>query len=113
MSWEKSSKKKIKSRQGKSERGAREKKENVAPPKVVRDSFTMPLADYQQLKELKKLCLSKGVNIKKGELLRAGIMALTEMEGNELLNLLEKLEKVKTGRPAKDNSNNLDIEPSN
>lgn len=75
-------------------------------PRVVRDSFTMPVSDYERLKSLKKLCLSHGVHIKKGELLRAGIMTLVAMESTELLSLLEKVERVKTGRPANDNSKN-------
>jgi len=112
MSREKPIKEKTKTRQGKSGKSAKEKKQEIKPPKVVRDSFTMPLADYEQLKALKKMCLTKGVSIKKGELLRAGIMALAEMQSSELLTLLEKVEKVKTGRPAKDKSNNSGIETS-
>lgn len=93
--------KKKSSKQKETDRSGKEKKQQQKPTKVVRDSFTMPETDYEQLKQLKKDCLSRGVNIKKGELLRAGIMALSAMPGDELLALLEKVERVKTGRPAK------------
>lgn len=96
----KTTKKKTASRSGK------DKKQEPKPAKVVRDSFTMPAIDYEQLKQLKKDCLAKGVHIKKGELLRAGILALTAMQNDELLALLEKVERVKTGRPAKGKDKN-------
>ena len=101
MSRDKPIKPKGKGREGKPVKGEAKKQQDKRP-KVVRDSFTMPLEDYEQLKALKKLCLAQGVHIKKGELLRAGIMALAAMERSELLALLEQVEKVKTGRPAMD-----------
>ncbi len=102
MSRDKASKQKDKGREARATKGDKAKKSDAKRPKVVRDSFTMPLEDYEQLKALKKQCLAQGVSIKKGELLRAGIMALTALDSNALLALLERVEKIKTGRPAQD-----------
>lgn len=75
----------------------------VKPKKVkmVRDSFTMPEHDYARLAELKKKCLKAGVHVKKSELLRAGVLGLVMLPDAALLEAVEQLEKIKTGRPAK------------
>jgi hypothetical protein len=70
--------------------------------KVVRDSFTMPEADYRLLAEIKERCLAGGKKVKKSELLRAGVNLLAAMPANRLLAVVAKLDAVKTGRPAKD-----------
>jgi hypothetical protein len=69
--------------------------------KMVRDSFTMPENDYAQLAELKKKCLQGGVHVKKSELLRAGLQSLSRMPAAALIEAMEQVEKIKTGRPAK------------
>ena len=66
--------------------------------KVVRDGFTMPKGDYDTLKALKALCLQSGVDVKKSELLRAGILALAAMPATELLGRMRALPAVKAGR---------------
>lgn len=70
-------------------------------PKLVRDSFTFPEDDYAQLATLKQRALSAGHEIKKGELLRAGLSALMAMSDASLLNALSAVERMKTGRPSK------------
>ena len=67
--------------------------------KVIRDSFSFPEHDYLKITELKKTCLSQGVHVKKGELLRAGLLLLSKLSIEELLQTVEQIEKVKTGRP--------------
>lgn len=67
--------------------------------KVVRDSFTMPQADYELIKLLKKRSLKSGIETNKSEILRAGLMALNQMTEDDFLNKIETVEKVKTGRP--------------
>jgi hypothetical protein len=69
--------------------------------KVVRDSFTMPENDYGKIAALKKQCLAAGLPVKKSELLRAGLNALSELPMAELAALIGRLENVKTGRPSK------------
>ncbi|VVE06867.1 hypothetical protein PTE30175_02357 [Pandoraea terrae] len=69
--------------------------------KIVRDSFTMPDYDHVKLAQLKKKCLAEGVQVKKSELLRAGLAALEVMPIKRLLTELRAVEKIKTGRPDK------------
>ncbi|SCK12649.1 hypothetical protein [Vogesella sp. LIG4] len=71
--------------------------------KVVRDSFTMPKSDYDKIAELKKKSLDAGINIKKSELLRAGLLALEAMPVARLKTMLAKVESIKTGRPSSKN----------
>ena len=68
--------------------------------KVVRDSFSFPEDDYRKISELKKTCLTAGVHVKKSEVLRAGLHALTQLGIDELIQAVEKVEKVQTGRPS-------------
>ena len=69
--------------------------------KVVRDSFTMPQSEYQKIAEIKELCLKAGVQVKKSEVLRAGVIALCAMNEAQLSRALSSLDKIKTGRPNK------------
>lgn len=68
--------------------------------RVIRDSFTMPKADYELIAELKKRAIKLGLSATKSELVRAGLRALTQISDERLTTVLEKLDKVKTGRPA-------------
>lgn len=68
--------------------------------KIVRDSFTMPENEYDMLATLKKKCLAAGVAVKKSELLRAGLKALSEMSQAGLNKQLSKLREIKMGRPS-------------
>jgi hypothetical protein len=69
--------------------------------KVVRDSFTMPRADYAKIAALKQRCLDGGVAVKKSELLRAGLLLLDSATPEQLLEAVRAVETVKTGRPEK------------
>ncbi len=69
--------------------------------KVVRDSFTMPQADYALISALKQKALKAGVHVKKSELLRAGLQALDRLSVGQLRRHVADLEKIKTGRPKK------------
>ena len=68
-------------------------------PALVRDSFTMPEYDYLRLGQLKERCLTQGISIKKSELLRAGLRALELLDDDRLRELLDGVERLKTGRP--------------
>lgn len=74
-------------------------KPKPAPKKVIRDSFTMPEDDYQLIAEIKQQCLQMGIEAKKGEIVRAGLKVLAEMDAAKLRKALEAVERVKTGRP--------------
>jgi hypothetical protein len=67
---------------------------------VVRDSFTLPEGDYEKITELKGRCLGLAKNVNKSEIVRAGLYALEALSDASLLSVVEKLEKVKTGRPS-------------
>ena len=69
--------------------------------KPVRDSFTMPEADFSLVATLKARALAAKRETKKSELLRAGLHALAAMDSATLLAALHALEPIKTGRPKK------------
>ena len=71
-------------------------------PKLVRDSFTIPKAEYTVLADLKQRAGKLGSSVKKSELLRAGIKALAAMADSAFVAALKAVPAVKTGRPAKD-----------
>ncbi len=72
--------------------------------KVIRDSFTMPSSDYGLISKIKKRCLKGEVSVTKSEVLRAGLAALDAMSDKDLAKVIERLPKVKTGRPAANGS---------
>ncbi len=69
--------------------------------KVVRDSFTMPPADYAKIGEFKQALLKAGVHVKKNQLLRAGLHALGRLSAAQLKQAIARVEQVKTGRQKK------------
>ena len=69
--------------------------------KLVRDSFTFPAADYARIGILKQRALKAGHEVKKSELLRAGLIALCALSDATLLKALSAIAKLKPGRPAK------------
>ena len=79
-----------------------EKKRKNDKKKVIRDSFSFPEQDYHKISELKKICLASGVHVKKGEILRAGLNLLTSLKLSELLQAVDKVDRVRTGRPKSD-----------
>ena len=67
--------------------------------KLVRDSFTMPKREYEELGALKLRLIRMSHAIKKGELLRAGVAALVAMSDGDLIVAVERVQRLKTGRP--------------
>lgn len=70
-------------------------------PKLVRDSFTMPKAEYAAIEALKHRAAQLARPAKKSELLRAGVKALSSMDDGTLLAALRAVPTIKTGRPNK------------
>lgn len=68
-------------------------------PKLVRDSFTIPKEEYAAIESLKIRAMTMGLAIKKSELLRAGLMALTGLSDAKLKTTLVAVPTLKTGRP--------------
>ena len=69
--------------------------------KVVRDSFTIPKAEYAVLVGLKLRAANLKRPTKKSELLRAGVAALHAMTDKAFLLILNDVPSLKTGRPKK------------
>ena len=68
-------------------------------PKLVRDSFTIPKAEYVVLEVLKQRATKLTRPAKKSELLRAGIKALASLSDAAFLTALGQVPTIKTGRP--------------
>jgi hypothetical protein len=69
--------------------------------KVVRDSFTMPESEYRKIAAIKEICLKSGLQVKKSELLRAGVIALSTMNESQMKAVIISLDKIKAGGPNK------------
>jgi hypothetical protein len=89
---------------------ATDKKTTAAPAKapkekkikVVRDSFTLPKTELLQITEMKKRAMALGVEVKKSELIRAGLQALAGLADTAFKKAMANVPTIKTGRPAKD-----------
>jgi hypothetical protein len=77
-----------------------EKQLKAKKPKLVRDSFTIPKAEYTVMDDLKQRATKLAFPIKKSELLRAGIKALAAMPDQAFLAALQAVPAIKTGRPS-------------
>lgn len=69
--------------------------------KLVRDSFTMPRADFDLIDALKARAIGFQQPVKKSELLRAGLQALAALDDAALKTRLGTLTPLKAGRPKK------------
>lgn len=78
-----------------------ETKDKPKKAKLVRDSFTMPEAEYAVLGDVKKACLKAGIEVKKSELLRVGVALIRELDIVKLKEILAGLPALKAGRPKK------------
>jgi hypothetical protein len=85
----------------KPEKKHKKEKKVESKVKVVRDSFTMPQADYDLIAVLKQKALKSGLHVKKSELLRASLKVLVKLSAAQLNRAISGLEKIKTGRPKK------------
>jgi hypothetical protein len=80
--------------------GAKEAKTPKA--KLVRDSFTIPKAEYTTLNELRQRSTRLAQPAKKSEILRAGIELLKGLSDQAFLDALAAVPNLKTGRPKKE-----------
>lgn len=82
-----------------SARTAASKEGKVKKPKLVRDSFTIPKDEYAAVEILKQRCSALAQPVKKSELLRAGLKALSGMSDAALRKAVQAVPSIKTGRP--------------
>ena len=80
---------------------ADKKKDKPEKVKVVRDSFTIPKAEYAQIAAMKKRAMELGLEVKKSELLRAGLALLSATSDTAFRKALGNVPTLKTGRPGK------------
>lgn len=78
-----------------------EKAEKVKKSKLIRDSFTFPKDEYEQLNEIKSRLLKLGLGSKKTEIIRAAIRNFMQLTDPQLLNAMAQIPSIKTGRPTK------------
>jgi hypothetical protein len=95
------SKKDAEAKSAKSSVGLTKPVKKVQKQKTIRDSFSMPENDYNILATLKKECLKNSIAVKKSQLLRAGLHALSAMNPTALKKQLSILSEIKIGRPKK------------
>lgn len=67
--------------------------------KLVRDSFTIPKAEFAVIEALKQRAAKLTRPVKKSELLRAGIKLLATLSNAAFLTALDEVPALKTGRP--------------
>jgi hypothetical protein len=78
--------------------------ETTAKPKkakLVRDSFTMPDAEYALIAAVKRRCIAQGVAAKKSEVLRAAVIGFAALADSAIVAAVQSLDSIKTGRPPK------------
>ena len=62
----------------------------------------MPEPEYAVLGQVKKACLAAGIEVKKSQLLRIGLLLLSHTDVKSLAKLIANLAPLKAGRPKKD-----------
>lgn len=68
--------------------------------KLVRDSFTIPKAEFVLIEDMKMRAIALGTSVKKSELLRAGLKLLQGLNDSAYKAALAAVPTLKTGRPA-------------
>ena len=69
--------------------------------KLLRDGFTFPQAEYQRIADMKRRALALGADVKKSELVRAGLACMAALPDADFLKALAAVPKIKTGRKKK------------
>lgn len=78
-------------------------KETAKTPKikVVRDNFSMPQDEYEEIAKIKASLRKNGIPVKKSEVLRAALKALGNLNMMQKKRLLAGMQKIKTTRSNK------------
>lgn len=72
----------------------------LAVGRVVRDSFSMPEAEYKMVADVQKRMIKKERVVSKSEVVRAAFAVLGRLNDKELLEIFDSLPKVRPGRPS-------------
>ena len=81
--------------------GAVVKSNKEKKAKVIRDSFSIPKNEFAQIAEIKKRALNLGIEVKKSELLRAGLLLISGLNDSQFKQAVAAVPTLKTGRPSK------------
>jgi hypothetical protein len=79
--------------------------------KLVRDSFTIPKAEFAAIDSLKLRAITQGIAVKKSELLRAGLMVLVGLNDAAFKAALTAVPTLKTGRPSAEEPVTVTVAP--
>ena len=73
----------------------------VHPPRevVVRDTFSFPLEDYAIIEQQQNHALLLARSVSRSEIVRLGLKLVAELPDEKFVEALDKVPKVKTGRP--------------
>lgn len=69
-------------------------------PKLVRDSFTIPKAEFMVIEDMKTRAIALGTSVKKSELIRAGLKLLQSLNDSDYKAAIAAVPTLKTGRPS-------------
>ena len=59
-------------------------KSSRSDSKMIRDTFTMPAADFKLVRELKDRCRTLGLTVKKSQLIRVGLGVIQKLSDERL-----------------------------
>ena len=69
--------------------------------KMVRDTFKMPQREYDLIAEIKQRCRALGVQVKKSDVLRAGLAAMRDLSDQRLGEVMRPLTAARAERAAR------------
>lgn len=75
------------------------KKESVGDSAIIRETFSMPPGDSDLIDQLRQRSAAQGVMLNRSEILRAGLVALSTLSDAKLVEIGNRVPKMKTGRP--------------
>lgn len=81
-------------------KGSKDASAPVPPPRVVRDSFSMPEDEYAAVAHVRKRLIKKEIVASKSQVVRMAFALLGRLDDKELVKLFESLPEVRAGRRA-------------
>ena len=73
----------------------------IAKPKskIKKDTFTIPEDEYVLIQEMIDRSMKMMKRINKSEVVRLGLISLSKLKDDDLLKLIDRIERLKVGRP--------------
>jgi hypothetical protein len=75
------------------------KKESIGDSAIIRETFSMPPSDSDLIDQLRQRSAAQGLMLNRSEILRAGLAALSTLSDAKLVEIGNRVPKMKTGRP--------------